>query len=164
MGPLYIRVARRFAQNRQHTATRRANTTHIDITKETKNKRRGGGGSQIEEAERRPMRTTRPHRSKGESPPLRWWRIEATAQLPLATSRKTKRAEAQGCYVRHLTTRERNTSFSRRKQRREENAIALVLRRPRLGVDPRVGSLGTTRRRSGSATGFHNLPSGRTRH
>ena len=108
------------------------------------------------------MRNTRPHRSK--ETPLRWWRIEATAQLPLATSRKTKRAEAQGCYVRHLTTRERNTSFSRRKQRREENAIALVLRRPRLGVDPRAGSLGTTRRRSGSATGFHNLSGAKARH
>ena len=49
------------------------------------------------------MRNIRPHRSK--ETPLRWWRIEATAQLPLAPSRKTKRAEAQGCYVRHLSNK-----------------------------------------------------------
>ena len=65
----------------QHTATRRAHT-HIAITKEAKNKRRGGGGGQIEEAERRPMRTTRPHRSKGEFPPLRWWRQKRRPNCP----------------------------------------------------------------------------------
>ena len=45
--------------------------TYTANTKKTKTKRRGGGGGHIKEAERRPMRNTRPHRSKEVySPPV----------------------------------------------------------------------------------------------
>ena len=86
------------------------------------------------------MRTTRPHRSKGEFPPLRWWRIEATAQLPLASSRIRKERKHKGATFATCTTREGNTSFSRRNNAEKRRPLPLSCEDRVLSVDPRVGS------------------------
>ena len=78
-----------------HGESGNTNTPTSPTQRRQKNKRRGGREGHIKEAERRPMRNIRPHRSiKGEKTPPPVVAHETTAQLPLASSKsRTKRTE-----------------------------------------------------------------------